>query len=132
MQRLFSAFPGSWPGSGLLLQRIVTAVVLFDSGFGQLREPSQGAVIAAHVIGAGAGALLLLGLWTPFCGTVIAVLEGWVAYSTGSGGIPIMLATSGAALAMIGPGAWSIDARLFGRKHFEIPERRICAHPPKE
>jgi putative oxidoreductase len=33
------------------------------------------------------------------------------------------LATSGATLAMTGPGAWSMDARLFGRKHFEFPER---------
>jgi putative oxidoreductase len=33
------------------------------------------------------------------------------------------LATLGATLAMIGPGAWSIDAHLFGRKHFEIRQR---------
>jgi len=68
--------------------------------------------------------LLLIGLWTPVSGTLIAVLEVWVAFSNvgGGRGIPIMLATSGASLAMIGPGAWSIDARLFGRKRFEIPE----------
>jgi putative oxidoreductase len=29
----------------------------------------------------------------------------------------IVLALLGSTLAMIGPGAWSIDARLFGRKH---------------
>jgi len=77
------------------------------------------------VIGAGAGILLLIGLWTPVSGTLIAVLEVLVLiFNGGSGrGIPIMLATSGASLAMIGPGAWSIDARLFGRKRFEIPER---------
>jgi len=34
-----------------------------------------------------------------------------------------MQAVLGAALAMVGPGAWSIDARLFGRKHIVIPER---------
>jgi hypothetical protein len=55
---------------------------------------------------------------------VIGVVEVWVAFlSAGGAEIPIMLATSGATLAMIGPGAWSIDARLFGRKHFKIPER---------
>jgi putative oxidoreductase len=26
-------------------------------------------------------------------------------------------------LAMIGPGAWSVDARLYGRKRFDMPER---------
>jgi putative oxidoreductase len=54
---------------------------------------------------------------------VIAIVEVWVAYSSAHAGIPIMLATLGATLAMIGPGAWSIDARLFGRKHIEISER---------
>ena len=54
---------------------------------------------------------------------LIAVVEVWVAYSSARAGIPIMLATLGATLAMIGPGAWSIDAHLFGRKHFEISER---------
>ena len=123
MQRLFSTFPNSWPGRGLLLQRLVTATILLWSGFGHLREPSQFAIIFPHVIGVGAGVFLLLGLWTPVCGTLIAVVEIWVAYSSGDAGIPIMLATLGATLAMIGPGAWSIDAHLFGRKHIEISER---------
>ena len=123
MQRLFSTFPNGWPGTGLLLQRVVIATVLFSSGFGHLREPSQFALIFLHLIGAGAGILLLLGLWTPVCGILIAVVEIWVAYSSGGAGIPIILATMGATLAMIGPGAWSIDARLFGRKHFEISDR---------
>ena len=33
----------------------------------------------------------------------------------------IVLAALGVALAMIGPGAWSVDARLFGRKRIRIP-----------
>ena len=123
MQRLFSTFPNSWPGIGLLLQRIVTATVLFYSAFAHAREPSSSALILPHVIGAGAGILLLLGLWTPISGALIALVEMWVAYAGAHAGIPIMLATFGITLAMIGPGAWSIDARLFGRKHLEIPER---------
>ena len=124
LQRLFSTFPNNWPGRGLLLQRVGTATVLFCSAF-RHPEASQFALILPHVIGAGAGILLLIGLWTPVSGTLIAVLEVLVLiFNGGSGrGIPIMLATSGASLAMIGPGAWSIDARLFGRKRFEIPER---------
>jgi putative oxidoreductase len=121
LQRLFSVFPNGWPGRGLLLQRVVTAAFLFWFGF---RHFSEGSVFVPHLIGAGAGTLLLLGLWTPICGTLIAVVEAWIAFSyTGGDGIPIILAALGATLAMIGPGAWSIDARLFGRKHFEIPQR---------
>jgi putative oxidoreductase len=71
-----------------------------------------------------AGILLLVGLWTPVAGTMITIVELWiVCSSTGGLRIPIILATLGATLAMIGPGAWSIDAHLFGRKHFEIPQR---------
>jgi hypothetical protein len=95
---------------------------LLSSWFGHLGEASQFGLIFPHVIGAGAGILLFLGLGTPICGALIGIVELWVAFSSAGGaGIPIMLATSGATLAMIGPGAWSIDARLFGRKHFEIP-----------
>ena len=124
MQRLFSAFPNDWPGRGLLLQRLVTATCLISSVFGHPVEASQSALIFPHVIAAGAGILLLLGLWTPICGMLIGVVEVWVAFfSAGGAEMSVMLATSGATLAMIGPGAWSIDARLFGRKHFKIPER---------
>ena len=123
MQRLFSTFPNSWPGRGLLLQRIVTATVLFCCGFGHLRESSPHALNFPHLIGVAAGILLLVGLWTPVCGALIAIVELWVACSSAHAGIPVILATLGATLAMIGPGAWSIDARLFGRKHFEISER---------
>jgi putative oxidoreductase len=37
---------------------------------------------------------------------------------TGDPGIPIALAVLGVTLALIGPGEWSVDARLYGRKHF--------------
>ena len=61
---------------------------------------------------------LLVGLWTPIMGTVIGVTEIWVALNhLSEPWIPIVMATLGATAAMIGPGAWSIDARLFGRKH---------------
>jgi putative oxidoreductase len=124
VQRLFSTFPNGWPGGGLLLQRAVTAIFLFCSGFGQLRGASPFTSAFPHLIGAGAGILLLLGLWTPICGSLIAVIELWIAFfNAGGGGISIMLATLGATLAMIGPGAWSIDAWLFGRKHYEIPKQ---------
>jgi hypothetical protein len=121
LQRLFSTFPNSWPGKGLLLQRLVTATFLLCFAFGHLREAPQFALMLPHLIGAGAAIFLLLGLCTPICGGLVTVTEAWIAFSCGCGGIPILLATSGATLAMVGPGAWSIDARLFGRKHFEIP-----------
>jgi uncharacterized membrane protein YphA (DoxX/SURF4 family) len=82
--------------------------------FGASYSPSK----IPQIIGACAGILFLVGLWTPFVGTLIAVIEFWVAMiHVSDPWIPIVLATFGATAAMIGPGAWSIDARLFGRKH---------------
>jgi uncharacterized membrane protein YphA (DoxX/SURF4 family) len=75
------------------------------------------------MVAAGAGVLLLVGLWTPVGGALVTIAELWIAFSrAGDPWIPIILATLGATLAMIGPGAWSIDARLFGRKHIDLPE----------
>jgi putative oxidoreductase len=74
-----------------------------------------------HVIGACAGVLFLVGLWTPLVGTVIAVVELWIAMThPGYPWLPILLATMGGTGAMLGPGAFSIDARLFGRRHLEV------------
>jgi uncharacterized membrane protein YphA (DoxX/SURF4 family) len=76
------------------------------------------------MVGAGAGLLLLVGLWTPAVGAVIALAEVWIVFSgDGDPWKPIILATLGTSLAMIGPGAWSIDAHLFGRKHIETSTR---------
>jgi uncharacterized membrane protein YphA (DoxX/SURF4 family) len=40
----------------------------------------------------------------------------------------LVLAALSLSLAMLGPGAWSLDARRFGRKVFEIRE---SPHPDK-
>jgi uncharacterized membrane protein YphA (DoxX/SURF4 family) len=70
------------------------------------------------LIGSALGLLILGGLWTPAAGTLVAVVQVWIAL-TGAGdeSMAMILAALGGTLAMIGPGAWSIDARLFGRKH---------------
>lgn len=64
-----------------------------------------------------------MGLWTPLAGCLLAIAEVWIAFSyPGDPWIPIMLAVLGVSLAMVGPGLWSIDARLFGRKHIQTPD----------
>jgi uncharacterized membrane protein YphA (DoxX/SURF4 family) len=69
-----------------------------------------------------AGTLLLLGLWTPVAGITIALVEVWIFLaSLGHSLTAMMLAGLGATVAMIGPGMWSIDAQLYGRKHLEDP-----------
>jgi uncharacterized membrane protein YphA (DoxX/SURF4 family) len=79
------------------------------------------ASIVLSLIGAAAGILLLLGLWTPVVGILVAIIQLWIAFShAGDAWTSIILATLAGTLSMIGPGAWSIDARLFGREHIEV------------
>ena len=70
----------------------------------------------------GAAALLLcVGLWTPIAGSMMAGIAVWTAFSRpGDPWALILLAAVGVALAMLGPGAWSIDALLFGRRRMTL------------
>jgi uncharacterized membrane protein YphA (DoxX/SURF4 family) len=122
LQRLFSTFADGWPGIGILLLRLLTGLTLIHSGLIGLLEAPPLITVVLQVIAAGAGLLLLVGLWTPVAGSLAAIIKVWIAFSqflahSGDPWTAMMLAVLGAALAMVGPGAWSIDARLFGRKH---------------
>jgi len=123
LQRLFSTFANGWPGAGLLFLRLATAAALIHAAVAEFRVTPQYALIIPELIGAGAGKMLLVGLWTPLAGTVIAAAELWIAFSGGDSWLSLLLATLGAGLAMIGPGAWSVDALLFGRKHIKASSR---------
>ena len=94
--------------------------MLIRFGIAQVIAASGSFATARQIIGACAGMFLLVGLWTPVVGALIAIVELWTALTGVSDPwIPIVLATLGGTAAMIGPGAWSIDARLFGRKRIE-------------
>jgi uncharacterized membrane protein YphA (DoxX/SURF4 family) len=104
--------------------RVVVGIAVIDCGVVRLwGDPATILLSVLSVLEIGAGLLLLAGLWTPIAGTLVAGLEVWKIFLThGNPWIYIPLGTLGAALAMLGPGAYSIDARLFGRKHIDIRE----------
>jgi hypothetical protein len=117
LQRLFSNFANGWPGLGLLAQRVLIAVVLVSRVVAHLAKGPNSAALP-ELIGAGLSIFVLVGLWTPIAGALVSLTEIWdLLCRTGDSWIPSIVATLSAALAMIGPGAWSVDARLFGRKH---------------
>jgi putative oxidoreductase len=127
LQRLFSTFPNSWPGLGLLLLRVLTCIALIRYGITSVIEEPPSMIVILQIIGVVAGILLLAGLWTPVAGALVAIVKVWIAFSrifsaSGDPWIGFIQAVLGAVLAMVGPGAWSIDARLFGRKRIDMPE----------
>jgi uncharacterized membrane protein YphA (DoxX/SURF4 family) len=121
LQRLFATFPEGWPGGGLLLVRAVAAIPVVLQGIQGLLTAHLQTGGILELVAACFAALLLLGLWTPVAGVLMAVAELCLVLSHASDPwMHIRLGALGAALAMLGPGALSVDARLFGRKRIEI------------
>jgi putative oxidoreductase len=121
LQRLFSMFPNGWPGRGLLLLRIVAGILPIYDGIARLMGAAPHGSVALQILASSAGVFLLAGFWTPMAGALLAVTEIWIALSsTGYLRSSILLATMGAAITLLGPGALSIDALLFGRKRLDI------------
>jgi len=124
LQRLFSTFADGWPGGGILLLRLLAGGALINCGIASVRGEAYTPLLAPRVAGAAAGLLIVGGLWTPVTGVLAGLLEAWIAVTQpGPQPLAIMLAGLAISLAMIGPGAWSIDAQLYGRKQILPPER---------
>jgi len=92
----------------------------------------------AGLLAVAIGSLLLIGFMTPFVSflvglTVIAIAFSWFpapsqnffdAKLTG-----VFAAIMSGALALLGPGAFSLDARLFGRREIIIPHHSRSSKP---
>jgi len=122
LQRLFSTFANGWPGRGLLLLRVALfTYLIYDLTEIPLGVPARD---VPRFLATAAGVLVLLGLWTPVSAAVVAILEIWVTVASVSEfWLSVLVATIAAGLVMLGPGAWSLDARLFGRKRISIGDR---------
>ena len=131
MQRLFSGFPDGWPGMSILFLRFGAGIPLVYDGITGLSATPQFIPFMRDLLTVGTGMLLLAGLWTPISGALAAILQLWIAFS-GAHDLRaiLLLAALGAALAMLGPGAWSVDAHLFGRRRVYIPNRRAALRHP--
>jgi putative oxidoreductase len=115
VQRLFSTFPNSWPGAGLFILRLAAVFSLLGvdmtSGLGDVTT------VLLRCVAIAAAVLLLLGFGTPFAAVGEAVIQVGIMALDGRYNSSAVISTAlGVALAMLGPGAWSLDARVFGRK----------------
>ena len=120
MQRVSSTFADRLPSHGLLLLRVILATTLIARCV-QLLNGSSLQTMTPHVIAVGAGLFLLFGLWTSVGGAVVAIIELFIAFSHHHDPwLSVLLASIGIAVALLGPGTWSVDARRSGWKRIEI------------
>ena len=120
MHRVSSTFGDHLPSHGLLLLRVIVATALIARS-AQLVNGGSVQTFTPHVIVAAAGLFLLLGLWTPVAGVILAITELLIAFSQGNDPwASLLLASLGVAVALLGPGTWSLDARRSGWKRIEI------------
>jgi uncharacterized membrane protein YphA (DoxX/SURF4 family) len=110
--------------------RLMAGMAMVAQGLSALLAGPPLGVVLFQIFSIGLGLLLLAGLWTPVAGTLVAAEALWHVFSSAHPWFWILLATLGAALALIGPGAWSIDARLFGWRRLEIRDRKNQDSPP--
>ena len=121
MRRLFSSFARGWPGAGLLVLRLTTGITLVGYAIAFVCATATSETWLLPGIAFGAGFLLIIGLWTPIAGTIVTFFEVWrIICQHGDLWTNVLLAGLGASLALIGPGHWSLDARLFGWKRIDV------------
>ena len=124
MRRLFFTFLRGWPGIGLLLLRLTLACSLLANAAAMFDGPALSQLLPA-LAGILMAALITIGLCTPIAGVAVCLLQFSMAFTTAAAPEPLLLrAAMGLSLALLGPGIWSIDARLYGRKRVEIKSLR--------
>jgi uncharacterized membrane protein YphA (DoxX/SURF4 family) len=140
LHRLFSAFPAGLPGVGLLLLRVVVGITLGGHGFLCLLSSDRVTLVVSlsTALLLLSCVLLLIGFLTPILSLFaafecLAIAFSWVPFQllapfeSKLALLPIIAIA--AAIALLGPGAFSLDARLFGWKEIVIPP---ASRPPQE
>lgn len=133
LQRAFSTFPDGWPGAGLLLLRTAAGAALLLQGSAYFSDgPGLGfQALTVALVTLVIGALFLVGYLTPLAGVLAGVFyignaSSWFPSpnhdwfeARPAAALAIVIAV---ALVFLGPGAFSLDARLFGRREIIIPD----------
>ncbi len=123
MQRLYSTFANGWPGKGLVVLRVAVVAFVLHHCFAQMNAWRDGLHVALAIFAGLAGLLLLAGLWTPAAATLLALFGVWSFFTHGPAWDVFLGSAIAVGLAFLGPGAYSVDARAYGRKRISIGEQ---------
>jgi putative oxidoreductase len=103
--------------------RVVVGTSLIANGVGKFQADQAIELEILNILTIAVGTLMTVGLWTPIAGFLVGILGVWGALAQRASLCPVMLLSAiGVGLALVGPGAWSLDAWLFGWKRIDIED----------
>jgi hypothetical protein len=121
VQRLFSMFPPGMPGIALVFLRVSVALTVLLHGYARYEELPAWLLLALLLL----AILVVVGFLTP----ILALLALTVQFIAplgpavpGAGAVAVSVFNA-LALALLGPGAYSLDAIRFGRRVVDLPSR---------
>lgn len=116
-------FPAGAPGIALLLLRLCVAVMLFIDTAGRVLWPAS---IWLAIVSFVAAVAVAAGFLTPILALICGALKVYALIGTAQGIAPLIVLALllSIAVAMLGPGAYSLDAKMFGRRVVLLPPQR--------
>ena len=119
VQRLFFMFPTGLPGLALLLLRASVAIALLAHGYSQHQNLPVWAQAAPILV----SLVISVGYLTPIAAIVGLAAHGlmWWALGPDTPLMAVIILLDTVALALLGPGALSIDSYRFGRRVVVLP-----------
>ena len=116
-------FPTGTAGAALFVLRLSVAATFVVDGSARWAPVTSFWIFLGFAIPA---TLLCFGLLTPYCAVISGLVElGVVLFNGGGDHFHSVLSISDSGvLAVLGPGAYSVDARLFGRRLITLPPRK--------
>jgi hypothetical protein len=115
------------PGIALLILRISLAAAILDNCFDVIKPTVLPLICLALTV---ASLFLCLGLLTPIVSIIACVFELTALFVAGPTDVRFtaLSGLNAAVIALLGPGAYSLDARRFGRREIVFPPSRKDKH----
>ena len=112
-------FPTGLPGIGLIAVRVTVAAMLLVDGSPFAATQSMGREIGSLV----AAVCLVIGILTPYAAAFAGCLEFWRLCARDNVDLFHLIAAIVVTLALgvLGPGAYSMDNKIFGRRLVNLP-----------